>query len=310
MTFLAVNPTTEEVMERYESLSANAIDAAIETASRAFVRWRDVDFDERRHLMIRCAELLEGEIPVVAEIMTREMGKTFGAAKGEAAKCAMTMRYFGEHAAAMLASDAVTTSASRSGVRYEPTGPILAIMPWNFPLWQVVRFAVPNLMAGNVVLMKHAPNVPGCARYIENLFARAGFGDGVFTNLFVETEHVEAIIADPRVVGVTLTGSERAGRSVGELAGRYLKKCVLELGGSDPFVVAPSADMSRTIPLAVTARVQNNGQACIAAKRYIIVEERSDEFISKFVTAMSEVPMGDPMDRIDGPRAPRQQVTA
>jgi succinate-semialdehyde dehydrogenase/glutarate-semialdehyde dehydrogenase len=169
-------------------------------------------------------------------------------------------------------------------------------MPWNFPLWQVVRMAVPTLMAGNVVLFKHAPNVPGCAKYLEDLFLRAGFGPGVLTNLFVEIDQVPDIIADPRVVGVTLTGSERAGRSVAALAGKNLKKCVLELGGSDPFIVASSADMDATIPLAVVARIQNNGQACIAAKRFIVVRERADEFVEKFVTAMSEVRLGDPMD--------------
>jgi succinate-semialdehyde dehydrogenase/glutarate-semialdehyde dehydrogenase len=228
--------------------------------------------------------------------MTREMGKTFAAAKGEAAKCALTMRYYAEHAPAMLENEIIASGAAHSGVRFDSTGPIFAIMPWNFPLWQVVRFAVPSLMAGNVALVKHAPNVPGCALYLEDLFARAGFAEGVYTNLFVEVDQVPSIIADSRVVGVTLTGSEQAGRAVAELAGRHLKKCVLELGGSDAFIVASSADMDRTIAHAVTARIQNNGQACIAAKRFIVVADRSEEFVERFVEEMSQVNTGDPMD--------------
>jgi succinate-semialdehyde dehydrogenase/glutarate-semialdehyde dehydrogenase len=183
-------------------------------------------------------------------------------------------------------------------------------MPWNFPLWQIIRCAAPMLMAGNVVVLKHAPNVPGCAAYIENLFTRAGFAPGIFTNLFVEIEQIEGIIADPRIAGVTLTGSERAGRSVGALAGNNLKKCVLELGGSDPFIVTSSADMDHTVAMAVTARVQNNGQACIASKRYIVVRERADEFTEKFVAAMSEVPTGDPMEpsTVLGPLVNKSQL--
>jgi succinate-semialdehyde dehydrogenase/glutarate-semialdehyde dehydrogenase len=183
-------------------------------------------------------------------------------------------------------------------------------MPWNFPLWQIIRCAAPIIMAGNVTVLKHAPNVPGCALYIENLFTRAGFASGVFTNLFVEVDQVEGIIADPRVAGVTLTGSEQAGRSVGALAGKYLKRCVLELGGSDPFIVASSADMDRTVAMAVTARVQNNGQACIASKRYIVVRDRAQEFTDRFVEAMAAVPTGDPMDpsTVLGPLVSKSQL--
>jgi succinate-semialdehyde dehydrogenase/glutarate-semialdehyde dehydrogenase len=246
--------------------------------------------------MTRAAELLESEIPVVAELMTSEMGKTFAAAKGEAMKCAVTMRYFAEHGESMLRPEDLPTKGSRSGLRYEPIGAIFAVMPWNFPLWQVVRMAVPTIMAGNVVLFKHAPNVPGCAKYLEDLFLRAGFGPGVLTTLFVEVDQVPEIVGDPRIVGVTLTGSERAGRSVAELAGKHLKKCVLELGGSDPFVVAASADLDLAVPMAVTSRIQNNGQACIAGKRFIVVRERSAEFIERFTAEMAAVVMGDPMD--------------
>jgi succinate-semialdehyde dehydrogenase/glutarate-semialdehyde dehydrogenase len=295
MPFIAVNPATEEVIAEYPSHTPLEVDAALGAADAAYHAWRDVAIEDRATLMNRAAELLESEIPVIAELMTSEMGKTFGAAKGEAAKCAMTMRYYAEHAAAMLESEDITTSGSRSGVRYEPIGPIFAIMPWNFPLWQIIRCAAPIIMAGNVTVLKHAPNVPGCALYIENLFTRAGFANGVFTNLFVEVDQIAGIIADRRIAGVTLTGSEQAGRSVGALAGAHLKKCVLELGGSDPFIVASSADMERTVAMAVTARVQNNGQACIASKRYIVVRDRAEEFTEKFVEAMSEVPIGNPM---------------
>ena len=296
MPFIAINPTSEEIVAEYPAHTAKEVEHALETASSAYQSWKAASFAERGSALTRVAELLESEIPVIAQLMTSEMGKTFASAKGEAMKCAMSLRYFAEHAASMLQEESIATSGSRSGVRYEPTGIIFAVMPWNFPLWQVIRMAAPTLMAGNVVAFKHASNVPGCAKYLEDLFTRAGVAPGVLTNLFVEHDQVPSIIADPRVVGVTLTGSERAGRSVAELAGRNLKKCVLELGGSDPFVVGVSANMDLTVPMAVTARVQNNGQACIASKRYIVVRERADEFLEKFVAAMAAVPMGDPMD--------------
>ena len=310
MPFIAINPATEEVIAQYPTHSAEQVNAALATAASAFETWREVHVKERAELMNRAAELLEGEIPVIAHLMTSEMGKTFSAAKGEAAKCAMTMRYYAEHAPAMLETEHIETSGSRSGVRYEPIGAIFSIMPWNFPLWQIIRCAAPTIMAGNVTVLKHAPNVPGSAAYIENLFTRAGFPKGVFTNLFVEIDQIETIIADPRVAGVTLTGSERAGRAVAEIAGKNLKRCVLELGGSDPFIVAASAEMDHTVAMAVTARVQNNGQACIASKRFIVVRERADEFMEKFVAAMSEVPVGDPMEpsTVLGPLVSKSQL--
>ena len=296
MPFISINPTTEEVNASYDSHSDEHVQAEIGRAHGAFDSWKKLSFADRAVFMVRAAELLESEIPVVAELMSSEMGKTFAAAKGEAAKCASTMRYYAEHAESLLQTQSVKTPAKNSGVRYDPTGALFGVMPWNFPLWQITRFVVPNMMAGNVVLIKHAPNVPGCAKYMSDLFTRAGFPSGIYTNLFVEIEQVEAIIADPRIQGVTLTGSERAGRSVAALAGKYLKKCVLELGGSDPFIVASSADMDHTIPLAVTARVQNNGQACIAAKRFIVVKDRAEEFTTKFSEAMKAVPVGSPME--------------
>jgi succinate-semialdehyde dehydrogenase/glutarate-semialdehyde dehydrogenase len=300
MPFVSVNPASEKVVAQYPAHTPEQVDQALEAASVAFSKWKVTSFADRARLMVRAAELLESEVPVIGELMTSEMGKTFASAKGEAMKCALTMRYFAEHAEAMLQEQSVATSGSRSGVRFDPTGVIFAVMPWNFPLWQVIRMAAPTIMAGNVVVFKHASNVPGCANYLEDLFLRSGFVKGVMTNVFVEHDRVASLIGDPRVVGVTLTGSESAGRSVAELAGTNLKKCVLELGGSDPFVVASSADMDATVPMAVTARIQNNGQACIAAKRFIVVRERSDEFLEKFAAAMSAVRLGDPMDPATG----------
>ena len=310
MPFIAINPATEEVLAEFPTHTDEQVQSALATAAAAFQVWKKTSFADRAQAMVRAAELLESEIPVIAHLMTSEMGKTFGAAKGEASKCAMAMRYYAEHAEALLKEETITTTGSRSGVRFDPIGAIFAVMPWNFPLWQVFRMAAPTLMAGNVVVFKHAPNVPGCADYIEKLFKRAGFAEGIVTNLFVEIEQVPAIIADSRIAAVTLTGSERAGRSVAELAGKNLKKCVLELGGSDPFIVASSADLDVTIPLAVTARVQNNGQACIASKRYIVVKDRAEEFINRFTEAMAAVPMGDPMDpsTVLGPLVSKSQL--
>ena len=296
MTFTAINPATEAVLGEYPTHDAAHIETALAQAHEAFLAWKRTPFAERSQLMNRVAELLESEIPVAGALMTSEMGKTFSAAKGEASKCALTMRYYAERAEGMLATEIVKTHGSKSGIRYEPLGPLLAIMPWNFPLWQIVRVAVPNIMAGNPIVLKHSSSVPGCAEYVEGLFTRAGFPKGLFTNLFVESSRIEPVIADPRIAAVTVTGSETAGRSVAALAGKHLKKCVLELGGSDPFIVAKSADLDHTVPLAVTARLQNNGQACICAKRFIVVRDVADEFIERFSAAMAAAPMGDPMD--------------
>ena len=310
MTFTAINPATEAVVGEYPTHDDAYVDAALASAHAAFVKWKTTPFAERAELMVRVAELLEGEIPVAAALMTSEMGKTFAAAKGEAAKCALTMRYYAEHAESMLATEYVTTKASRSGIRHEPLGPLLAVMPWNFPLWQIIRVAVPNIMAGNPIVLKHSSSVPGCAQYVEQLFARAGFPQGLFTNLFLESRRIEMVIADPRVAAVTVTGGETAGRSVASIAGKHLKKCVLELGGSDPFIVAKSADLDHTVPLAVTARLQNNGQACICAKRFIVVRDVADEFIARFSAAMAAAPVGDPMDAatVLGPLANAAQL--
>ena len=296
MPYVATNPATGEEVSHFDYHDASEIERRVDRAHTTWLQWRALSFSERSRLMVSAAELLEGELPVVAELLTTEMGKTFASAKGEVAKCALTMRFYAEHAEEYLATEEIATSARRSGVRYEPLGPVLAIMPWNFPMWQVIRFAAPAIMAGNVGVLKHASNVPGTADFLEHLFARAGFPEGVFTNLFATIEDVGEVIADDRIAAVTLTGSERAGRSVASIAGQHLKKSVLELGGSDPFVVADSADLDHTVPLAVTARVQNNGQSCIASKRFIVVASRAEEFVARFTAAMADVVMGDPMD--------------
>jgi succinate-semialdehyde dehydrogenase/glutarate-semialdehyde dehydrogenase len=296
VAYTSINPATEEQVAHFELHTADEIERRLDVAYRAFLSWRSTSFEERGVLMHGAASLLEAELPDVASILTTEMGKTFASAKGEVAKCALGMHFFAEHAAEYLATEAISSSGKRSGVRFEPLGPVLAIMPWNFPLWQVIRFAAPALMAGNVGLLKHASNVPKTAELLEQLFVRAGFPTGVFTNLFASVEAVADVIADDRIAAVTLTGSERAGRSVASTAGQHLKKSVLELGGSDAFVVADSADLDRTVPLAVTARVQNNGQSCIASKRFIVVASRAEEFQQRFTDSMSKVVMGDPFD--------------
>ena len=310
MSFLAVNPATEEVLGSYAAHSKGEIDRRLESAHGTFAQWRRVPYAERALYLRRCAELLEAELPAVAQLMTAEMGKTYASAKGEVAKCASLLRYYAEHAPAMLESESITTSGSSSGVRYEPLGVILAVMPWNYPLWQVVRVLAPNLMAGNVVVLKHAPNVPGCASLIEELFVRSGLPEGCVVNLFAEIDDVAHVVGDDRVAGLTLTGSERAGRVIGELAGRHLKKCVLELGGSDAFIVGETADLDDTVESAVSARLQNNGQSCIAAKRFIVVARHADAFIERFSDAMAAVPTGDPMDpaTVLGPLATRTQL--
>ena len=296
MSFTAINPATEEVIASYEAHTPAQIEAALAASVNAFKSWRNTPFKDRGELMVRAAQLLEDELDTAAAMLTAEMGKTFASAKGEVMKCATMMRYYAEHAEALHSEEIIASPATRSGIRYDPLGTVLAVMPWNFALWQAVRFAAPSMMAGNVGILKHAHNVPGSALYLENLFARAGFPSGVFANLFLGHRELADMIADDRIAAVTLTGSEIAGKIVAAQAGAYLKKCVLELGGSDAFIVASSADMARTVPMAVTGRVQNNGQSCIAAKRFIVVEERAEEFIDAFTKAMSEVVVGDPMD--------------
>ena len=315
MPFTSVNPATGEVVAEFEGHTPEQIEAAVALSARTFRAWRDTPFKDRGELMNRAAQILEDEVDEVGAMLTSEMGKTHAQAKAEVLKCAKTMRYYAEHAESMLAEEIIASPASRSGVRYEPLGPVLAVMPWNFALWQAVRFAAPAIMAGNVGILKHASNVPRSAKFLEELFRRAGFPEGVFVTLFLSHQAAAELIADDRVAAVTLTGSEAAGKSVAAQAGAALKKCVLELGGSDAFIVASSADMARTIPLAVTARIQNNGQSCIASKRFIVVRERAEEFIEGFTKAMGEVVVGDPMDPATGmgplvSRAQREELDA
>ncbi len=296
MPFATTNPATGKTEKVFEPHTPAEVDAILDSAAAAYADYKTTSYAERARHLVTAAELLEGEVPDVARILTTEMGKTFAAAKAEVSKCAVALRWFAENGEALLADDVIASSASTSYVHYEPIGPVLAVMPWNFPMWQVIRFAAPALMVGNVGLLKHASNVPQTALALEDLFRRAGVPQGVFTNLFVESKDVAQIIADPRVAAVTLTGSERAGVSVGEAAGHALKKSVLELGGSDPFIVLPSADLDACVRVAVAARVQNNGQSCIAAKRFIVIDEVHDEFLARFTTAMDALVVGDPFD--------------
>jgi succinate-semialdehyde dehydrogenase / glutarate-semialdehyde dehydrogenase len=296
MPYATVNPATGQTERTFPSHTPAEVEERLQRAADTFAEYRFTSYAERARHLINAADLFEGEAPEIARIVTTEMGKTFAAARGEASKCALGLRWFAEHAEALLADDPISSGASLSYVRWQPMGPVLAIMPWNFPLWQVVRFIAPALMVGNVGLLKHASNVPQTALLLEDIFLRAGLPKGAFTNLFVESKDIAAIVEDPRIAAVTLTGSEKAGMSVASTAGHALKKSVLELGGSDPFIVLESADMDAAVRTAVTARVQNNGQSCIAAKRFIVVEPIADEFLRRFTEAMDAVVVGDPFD--------------
>jgi succinate-semialdehyde dehydrogenase/glutarate-semialdehyde dehydrogenase len=296
MPYATINPATGQTEKTYPVHTPAQVEAILQRAADTFAEYRTTSYAERARHLINASDLFEGEAPDIARIVTIEMGKTFASARGEASKCALGLRWFAEHGESLLADQPIATGASRSYVHYQPIGVVLAIMPWNFPLWQVVRFAAPALMVGNVGLLKHASNVPQTALLIEDIFRRAGLPEGAFSNLFVESKDVAAIIEDPRIAAVTLTGSERAGMSVAATAGHALKKSVLELGGSDPFIVLPSADLDAAVQTAVTARVQNNGQSCIAAKRFIVVEAVADEFLQRFTAAMDALVVGDPFD--------------
>jgi len=295
MAIATINPATGQVLKKFEPLTQQQINNKIEKAAATFAEFRKVPFAERARLMQRAGDILEREKQEFARLMTLEMGKTIGSAVAEAAKCATACRYYAENAERFLADELVETTAARSYVRYQPLGIVLAVMPWNFPFWQVMRFAAPTLMAGNVALLKHASNVPQCALALEDIFRRAGFAEGVFQTLLVTSGQVEGILDDPRVMAASLTGSEGAGIQVGMAAAKRIKKVVLELGGSDPFIVMPSADLDAAVSTAVKARVQNNGQSCIAAKRFIVAEEIAAEFEKKFVAKMEALVIGDPM---------------
>ena len=296
MAIATVNPSTGETLKKFDSHSAADVDRALAKAASAFEQYRKSSFAERARWLAKAGEILESRKEQFASLMTTEMGKTLRSAVEEAAKCAWVCRFYAEHAEKFLADESVEAGAFRSYVRFEPLGAVLAVMPWNFPFWQVWRAAAPIVSAGNVMLLKHASNVPQCALAIESIFREAGFAEGVFQTLLIPASQVDAVLNDPRVAAATLTGSEQAGIEVGVGAARRIKKVVLELGGSDPFIVMPSADLDKTVPVAIKARVQNNGQSCIAAKRFIVADAIYDEFTKRFVRGMESLRVGDPFD--------------
>jgi succinate-semialdehyde dehydrogenase / glutarate-semialdehyde dehydrogenase len=296
MAIASINPANGKVLETFEALSDSEIERKIQLASDTFLKYRTVAFAERARMMLKAADILESEKAMLGRLMTIEMGKPLRAAVDEAVKCAWGCRYYAENAERFLADEEVETPAKRSYIHYQPLGPILAVMPWNFPFWQVFRFVAPALMAGNTGLLKHASNVPQCALKIEEILRRAGFPEGVFQTLLIGSNKVDRILADPRVVAATLTGSEGAGIEVGIAAAKRIKKVVLELGGSDPFIVMPSANLGEAVETAVKARIQNNGQSCIAAKRFIVAQQIAEEFEGKFVARMEALKLGDPLD--------------
>ncbi len=299
MPIATINPATGETVQTFTALTDAELEDRIARAAAAFASYRRTSYDERAGWLRAAADLLDAEVDQVAAMMTTEMGKTTKAARAEVGKCAAGCRFYAEHGPAFLADEpaaAAAVGAVEAYARYEPMGPVLAVMPWNFPLWQAMRFAAPALLAGNVGLLKHASNVPQTALYLEDLFRRAGFPADVFQALLVEADVVERILRDPRVVAATLTGSTPAGRAVAAVAGSSLKKTVLELGGSDPFVVLPSADLDRSASVAVTARVQNNGQSCIAAKRFLVHQAVATEWTRLFIEKMQALVVGDPAD--------------
>lgn len=295
MAIATINPTTGETLKTFEPLTDAEIEAKLELAQQAFNQYRRLPFEQRAMWMQKAADILERDREIYAKIMTLEMGKTLKSAIAEIEKCALVCRYYAKNAAQFMADAPVTTDASNSFVRYQPLGAILAVMPWNFPFWQVFRFAAPTLMAGNVGLLKHASNVPQCALQIEAIFTEAGFPEGVFQTLLMGSDKVADIIADDRIKAATLTGSESAGESLAANAGKSLKKVVLELGGSDPFIVMSSADLPAALSTAVISRMLNSGQTCVSAKRFILAEEIADEFIKGFVEKFEQLKLGDPM---------------
>jgi succinate-semialdehyde dehydrogenase/glutarate-semialdehyde dehydrogenase len=296
MPIATINPATAETLKTFDALTDAQIDARLQLAARTFQSYRRTPLADRAAKMLRAAQILESEQGAFGRVMTTEMGKLVKAGSEEAAKCAWGCRFYAENAARLLADEPVKSTATESFIRYQPLGAILAVMPWNFPFWQVFRLAAPALMAGNVVLLKHASNVPQCALTIEDIFRRAGFPEGAFQTLLIGSEQVERVLSDPRIAGVSLTGSEHAGRQVAGTAGSQLKKTVLELGGSDPFIVMPTADMADAIQTGVKARVVNSGQSCIAAKRFIVTESVADAFERGFTEKMRALRVGDPLD--------------
>jgi len=296
MEFKSINPYNGQTVATYKAHTRAEVLAIIEKSNRAFQSWRQVAVEERARLMAKAGEVLRQNVEEYARMITLEMGKPMAESRAEINKCAWACDYYAENAQGFLADEVIATEARMSFVRHDPLGTVLAIMPWNFPFWQVFRFAAPSLTAGNTGILKHAPNVFGCATQIAEVFRKAGFPEGVFQNLLIGTDNIEEVIGHDLVRAVTLTGSERAGRSVAAVAGKYLKKCVLELGGSNGFIVLEDADIEDTVRTALTARMMNSGQSCIAAKRFIIVESLYDQFVARYVAAVKKLKAGDPLD--------------
>lgn len=307
--FTSINPATGQAGETFAELTDEQIEARVAAAEQAYRRWRTSDLATRTALLEAIADQFEANKQRLAETATREMGKTLKSAIAEVEKCAAGFRHYAKAGPAMLEPRTITTATGTATARWLPMGPVLAVMPWNFPYWQVVRFLAPTILAGNVGLLKHASSVQGCGAAIEEMVTAAGAPKGLFQNLAIKSGKVEALIADPRIVAVTLTGSEGAGMKVAEAAGRALKKVVLELGGSDPFIVMPSADLDAAVKAAVTARIQNTGQSCICGKRMIVHADIYDAFLEKFSAAMKAVKAGDPMDQATdmGPLSSEEQ---
>jgi len=305
MTIQSINPATGENIKEYTLLENRELRPAIKATHKAYLSWKKTSFAQRAELMKRAAGILRTESDAYARLMAEEMGKPIKAGRAEAEKCAIVCDYYADNTEGFLRRELVEGDTAKSFVTFEPMGAVLAVMPWNFPFWQVFRFAAPALMAGNVGLLKHASNVPGCALAIENVFHQAGFPEGVFRTLLINNKQVAAVIRNPLVTAATLTGSTGAGRSIGSLAGKYLKKSVLELGGSDPYLILEDADLELAVEKCVTSRLINSGQSCIAAKRFIVVESRKEEFEQRFVERMKQAKMGDPLseDTVVGPQA-------
>ncbi|TWU48764.1 Succinate-semialdehyde dehydrogenase [NADP(+)] 1 [Rubripirellula tenax] len=296
MKFVSINPANNETIEAFETQSKVETLELVKLADQAYRSWRTTTFDQRKEVVIAFASLLRQRVDDLAQIITREMGKRISESRREVEFCAQIAEFYANGAESFLANQQLETADADVFIRFEPIGVLLGVMPWNYPFYQVTRFAAPNIMAGNAVMVKHAENVPRCAQVIADLFDECRLPSGVYTNLFIPTSFVEAIVSDIRVQGVSLTGSERAGAAVASLAGKNLKRSVLELGGNDPFIVLEDADMDATVEFAVKGRMANTGQSCVAAKRFIVVKSVADEFLAKFKQAMSVLKIGDPMD--------------
>lgn len=296
MTIASVNPATNETLQEFKPLTKDQVVEAIAAASDAYRQWRKTSFKHRKNCLLKFAELLRADADTYAKLITLDMGKRFSESQYEIEYCANIAEFYANGAEQFLADEPMQVDDVNAFIHYEPLGVLLGVMPWNFPFYQVVRFATPNIMAGNTVMVKHASNVPQCAEAIEELFSQCGIAEGVYTNLFIPSEFVETIVADKRVQGVSLTGSEPAGAAVASLAGKQLKRSVLELGGNDPFIVLEDADLEKTIALAVKGRTVNAGQSCVASKRFIVVEAVADKFLEGFKKQMAALKLGDPMD--------------